>query len=50
MKDEFKKYLESETKLNNQSFHMREFWLKICIGLIVIGLGLVAFAMYMALA
>lgn len=50
MKDEFKKYLESETKLNDQTFHTREIANKICIGLIIIGLGLVAFAMYMALA
>lgn len=50
MKDEFKKYIESETKLNEQQFQQRGIIFKIAIGLIIIGLGGAIFGVYMALS
>lgn len=49
MKDEIKKYIVSETKLNEQTIHMRKIVLKICILLIAIGLCGLIFGLIMAI-
>lgn len=49
MKDEIKKYIESETKLNEQTIHMRKIAMKICKLLIVIGICGLVFGLIMAI-
>lgn len=38
MKNELEKYLESQTKINEQTFHMRKTGMVLSISLIIIGL------------
>lgn len=49
MKEELKKYLNSETELNKQSIHIRKIGLTICISLICVGIVMLIFAMIMLL-